>query len=77
MKKNLDLILLMLFGISLFSDVFVGIYLFLIFLPVTVAVRYSNLLGVAIIILTILRILSRYFKNKLNEELEDETQHYD
>jgi len=73
MKKNLDLILLILFGISLFSDVFVGIYLFLIFLPLTVAAKYSNLLGVAIVILTTLRILSRYFKNKLNEDLENET----
>jgi putative Mn2+ efflux pump MntP len=72
MKKNLDLIIFILFGISLFSEVFVGIYLFLIFFPITVVAKCSNLLGMAIIILAILKMLSRYFKNKSDEEPEDE-----
>jgi hypothetical protein len=72
MKKNLDLILLMLFGFSLLFNVFVGIYLFIIFLPLTIAARYSNLLGITIIILAILKMLSRYFKNKQDEEPEDD-----
>jgi hypothetical protein len=71
MKKNLDLIVLMLFGFSLLLNVFVGIYLFIILLPLTVAARYSNLLGISIIILAILKMLSRYFKNKQDEEPEE------
>jgi hypothetical protein len=68
MKKNLDLILLMLFGFSLLFNVFVCIYLFIIFIPLTI---YSNLLGITIIILAILKMLSRYFKNKQDEEPEE------
>ena len=68
MKKYLDLILLLLFGISLFSDVFVGIYLFVIALPLLVAAKFSSLLGIAVIVLAILRFLKRHFEHKAKEE---------
>jgi predicted ABC-type exoprotein transport system permease subunit len=68
MKKNLGLILLMFLGISLFSDTFVGIYLFLIAVPIVIAAKCSNLFGIVIIILAILKMLNRYFKNKSNEK---------
>jgi predicted ABC-type exoprotein transport system permease subunit len=68
MRKHLDLLLLLLFGISLFSDVFVGIYLFLICFPLLVAAKLSNLLGVGIIALALLKILKRHFQSKIKEE---------
>jgi hypothetical protein len=71
LKELQDLILLMLFGFSLLFNVFVDIYLFIIFLSLTIAARYSNLLGITIIILAILKMLSRYFKNKQDEEPEE------
>jgi predicted ABC-type exoprotein transport system permease subunit len=68
MRKHLDLILLLLFGISLFSDVFVGIYLFLVCFPLLVAAKFSTLLGIGIIVLASLRILKRHFQSKIKEE---------
>jgi hypothetical protein len=68
MRKYLDLLLLLLFGISLFSDVFVGIYLLLACFPILVAAKFSNLLATGIISFAFLRILKRYFEGKAKEE---------
>lgn len=68
MRKHLDLLLLLLFGISLFSDVFVGIYLLLICFPLLVAAKFSNLLGIGIIGFVTVRVLKRYFEDKAKEE---------
>lgn len=68
MRKHLDLVLLLLFGVSLFSDVFVGIYLFIITLPLLVAAKFSHLLATAIISFATLRLLKRYFEGKAKEE---------
>lgn len=68
MRKHLDLLLLLLFGISLFSDVFVGIYLFLVCFPILVAAKFSHLLATGIVAFAFLRILKRYFEDKAKEE---------
>jgi hypothetical protein len=68
MRKHLDLLLLLLFGISLFSDVFVGIYLLLACFPLLVAAKFSNLVAIAIIVIASLKILKRHFEDKAKEE---------
>jgi predicted ABC-type exoprotein transport system permease subunit len=68
MRKHLDLLLLILFGVSLFSDIFVGVYLLLIAFPLLVAAKFSNLLGIGIISLASLKILKRHLKDKAREE---------
>lgn len=68
MRKHLDLLLLLLFGVSLFSDIFVGVYLLLIAFPLLVAAKFSNLLAIGIIALALLKILKRHFQSKIKEE---------
>jgi hypothetical protein len=68
MRKHLDLLLLLLFGISLFSDVFVGIYLLLACFPLLVAAKFSNLLAIGIIVIASLKILKRHFEDRAKEE---------
>ena len=68
MRKYLDLILLLLFGISLFSDVFVGIYLLIIAFPLLVAAKFSSMLATGIISFATLKLLKRYFEGRAKEE---------
>jgi hypothetical protein len=68
MKKHLDLVLLLLFGISLFSEIMVAIYLLVIGFPLLVAAKYSVLVGVAVISLAVLKFLKRRLGDKLKEE---------
>lgn len=68
MKKHLDLVLLLLFGVSLFSEIMVAIYLLVIGFPLLVAAKYSVLVGVAIISLAVLKFLKRRLSDKLKEE---------
>ena len=68
MKKYLSSILLLLFGVTLFSDAMIGIYLFIIGLPILVAVKFSHLFGAAIVVLAVLKILKRHFEVNAREE---------
>ena len=68
MRKHLDLILLLLFGVSLFSEIMVAIYLFIIAFPLLVAAKYSSFLGTGIISFAALRLLKRHFEGKAKEE---------
>ena len=68
MKKHLDLVLLLLFGISLFSEIMVAVYLLAVGFPLLVAAKYSILVGTAIIVFAVLKFLKRRLRNTLKEE---------
>jgi predicted ABC-type exoprotein transport system permease subunit len=68
MKKHLNLLLLLLFGISLFNNAFVGIYLFLVCFPLLVAAKLSHLLGMGVIVFAAVKFLRRRPQDKAKEE---------
>lgn len=68
MKKYLRVLLMLLFGLSLFSDIAVAIYVLPIAVALLTAAKFSWLLGCAVISLAILRLI----KIRLDIETKEE-----
>lgn len=68
MKKYLKALLLLLFGLSLFSDIAVAIYVLPIAIALLTAAKFSWLLGCALISLAVLRLIKIRLEIETKEE---------